>query len=346
MRKFVSIMFTVLVGVLLAAPAFAASVIAAVPGNGWLDFTALGPGEIGLSVVALGLVVDLATLQSIYRTALVTFQEAFGGVESMYEKVAEVVPSSTGQNDYYWLGDFPGMREWIGERHIKSLEAHGYAIVNKEFESTIGVKRKDIADNSLGMFNKRVEGMAKAAAKHPDKLVFALLKNAFTTLCYDGQYFFDTDHPVGDGTVSNHGGGASTAWFLLDTSQAIKPLIYQEREKAVLDAIEDPKSDSVFMRGEYLYGTRSRGNVGFSFWQMAYGSKAPLDASSYAAAYEAMMSLKNDEGDPLGITPTLLVVPPSLRDEGIAILKDEKLANGATNRNRDSAELMVCPWLA
>ena len=38
--------------------------------------------------------------------------------------------------------------------------------------------------------------MGRASAVHPDELVFALLKNAHATLCYDGQNFFDNDHPV------------------------------------------------------------------------------------------------------------------------------------------------------
>ena len=40
--------------------------------------------------------------------------------------------------------------------------------------------------------------MGRASAVHPDELVFALLKNAHATLCYDGQKFFDNDHPVNE----------------------------------------------------------------------------------------------------------------------------------------------------
>jgi phage major head subunit gpT-like protein len=32
----------------------------------------------------------------------------------------------------------------------------------------------------------------------PDEIVADLKNNAFTSVCYDGQYFYDTDHPVGD----------------------------------------------------------------------------------------------------------------------------------------------------
>ena len=39
-----------------------------------------------------------------------------------------------------------------------------------------------------------------------------LVAAGFTSLGPDGQYFFDTDHPVGSGTASNHMGGAGTAF--------------------------------------------------------------------------------------------------------------------------------------
>ena len=43
--------------------------------------------------------------------------------------------------------------------------------------------------------------------------------------CYDGQNFFDTDHPVGEQgsqeTVSNVQTGAGPAWYLLDTTRPV-----------------------------------------------------------------------------------------------------------------------------
>jgi len=57
------------------------------------------------------------------------------------------------------------------------------------------------------------------------------------------------------------------------------------------------------------------------------------------------MSLKADGGRPLGIKPTVLVVPPSLRAAAIEIVKNERLANGASNPNFGVVDLIVSPWL-
>ncbi|MDL2288277.1 Mu-like prophage major head subunit gpT family protein [Oscillospiraceae bacterium OttesenSCG-928-F05] len=66
--------------------------------------------------------------------------------------------------------------------------------------------------------------------------------------------------------------GKDTAWYLLCTSLPVKPLIYQERKKAKFVSLTGENDVNVFMRKKYLYGCDSRGNAGFGFWQMAYGS--------------------------------------------------------------------------
>ena len=72
--------------------------------------------------------------------------------------------------------------------------------------------------------------MGNNARRHPDELVFGLLKTGFSTNCYDGQNYFDTDHPVigSDGavkSVANTDGGSGAPWFLLDVSRGVRPII-------------------------------------------------------------------------------------------------------------------------
>lgn len=66
--------------------------------------------------------------------------------------------------------------------------------------------------------------------------------------------------------------GSDEAWYLLCTSKSLKPVIYQERKVPKFDALIDDKDENVFMRKQYLYGVHARANVGYGFWQMAYGS--------------------------------------------------------------------------
>jgi phage major head subunit gpT-like protein len=295
-----------------------------------------------------GLIVNQANLADLFTAFKTQFKEGFAAFqkESLQARLATRVPSSTRENHYAWLGQWPELREWIGDRHLKGLAAHDYRIANRKFESTVEIPRDDIEDDTYGVYSPVVNGMGFAASQHPDKLIFELLAAGFVELGYDGQAFFDTDHPVGAGVVSNTGGGGGTAWYLLDTGKPLKPLIYQVRREYDLKAMTDRGDEAVFMRDSYRYGVDARVNVGFGFWQQAYASKQTLDAAAYAAARAAMMSVKSDEGRPLGIMPRLLIVPPALEAAGLEILNAERDAAGATNVWRGTAELLVVPWLA
>lgn len=65
---------------------------------------------------------------------------------------------------------------------------------------------------------------------------------------------------------------SDTAWFLLDTTKAIKPFIYQERKAPVFVEQTDMNADNVFMRKMFRYGAEARAAGGYGFWQLAYGS--------------------------------------------------------------------------
>lgn len=297
------------------------------------------------------MLINRTALNSLYTGFSAAFQGGFDGVAPMYGKISMEVPSSTRANEYGWLGQMPRIREWIGDRVVNSIETYGYAIRNKSFESTIGVNRDDIEDDNIGLYSTLFAEFGRSAATFPDEIVWPLLKAGFTTACYDGQYFFDVDHPVLDAlgqtiSVSNTGGGAGTPWFLLDTSRVIKPIIWQNRKSFKLVSKDRETDDNVFDRKEYVYGIDGRNNAGFSFWQLAYGSKQTLDATSYEAARATMMTQKGDYARPLGIRPNLLVVPPTLEGTARRLIGNALTANGGTNEWYGTAELMVVPWLA
>lgn len=298
------------------------------------------------------MLINQNTLRSLYLGYSTAFAGGFGGVSPMYERIATTVNSTTAENEYGWLGQMPRFREWVGDRHVNSLKNHGYSIRNKSFEQTVGVDRDHIEDDNIGIYTPLFTELGRSAASFPDELVFPFLAAGFTTECYDGQYFFDSDHPVlgENGTVtsvSNTGGGSGTAWYLLDTTRAIKPIIYQSRKKFDRLVRKDQETDdNVFSRKEFIYGTDGRCNVGYGFWQMAYGSKQTLNATAYENARAAMASFKGDFGRPLGIVPNLLVVPPSLEGAGKRILQSVLVNGGESNPWAGTAELLVVPWLA
>lgn len=297
------------------------------------------------------MVINKANIAAMFIAFKTAFRDALSTTESQWEKVATLVPSTAKEERYGWLGQWPRLREWVGDRVIKGLSTHDYTLKNKKFESTVSVPRDDVEDDSYGLFTPLFSEMGTASKTHPDELVFSLLAAGFTETCYDGQYFFDTDHPVGNdetgiSSVSNMQAGAGNPWFLLDTSRSIKPLIFQRRRDYNLKSLMGDDDENVFMRDEYIYGIDARVNAGFGLWQFAFGSKATLDGDNYDAAVEAMMALKSDEGRPIGIKPNLLVVGPSNRAAAKKVIEKAQLAGGEDNHNYKDVEVLVVPWLS
>lgn len=291
---------------------------------------------------------NLAALRTGFSTA---FQSGLSQASTMHTRVATPVTSTQKEQKYGWLGKVPNVREWVGPRAVQNLSQHDYAIKEKPWELTIAVDRDDIETDNLGIYGPMFTEMGQSTGAKWDQLVFALLKTGFTTECYDGQNFFDTDHPVLDAdgnptTVANTDGGAGTPWFLLDVSRALKPIILQKRRDFTFAAKDKLTDDNVFDNNEFVYGADARGNVGFGFWQFAWGSKQTLNAANYATARAALTGMKGDHGRPLGIMPNLLVVPPALESAGRKILNSEYATGGETNEWKGTAELLVVPWLA
>lgn len=303
------------------------------------------------------MMVTAASLTALQVGFKKNFQDAFTATRpnADFTRVATVINSTSKSETYGWLGKFPKMREWVGDRVIKDMEAKGYTITNKDFEATVGVDRNDIEDDNLGVYGPLMQEMGVSAAQQPDDLTFGLMAQGTTETCYDGQYFFDTDHPSFDEnggaiTVANvdaSGAVGNPWWYLLDVTRPLKPMVYQERKKPQFVSKTDPQnSDHVFMKKEFLYGVDARCNVGFGLWQMAYASNVALNGDSLDAAIEKMRGLRDSNGRPLGIKPSLLVVGPKLRSAANKTVKVMLGEGGASNANYEAVEVLDTPWVA
>lgn len=106
--------------------------------------------------------------------------------------------------NYKWLGNSPIMREWIGGRQVKGLTDNGFTIKNKTFEVSLGVNVDDLRRDKTTQTTVRIQELADNTVAHPLGLLTTLIEAGPSTTCYDGQYFYDTDHKEGkSGTQSN-----------------------------------------------------------------------------------------------------------------------------------------------
>lgn len=298
-----------------------------------------------------------AVLTALWSGAKKNFNTGFEAMDanSVYRDICAIVTSEDAKETYDWLGEFPEMVEWIGDRVISDIKAFGYEIANQSFANGVAIKRTDIQDDKLGTYAPRFTRLGEQAARKPDYMTADLIKAGETALCYDGQYFFDTDHPVyanhdGTGAVtatSNLIAGGGQPWYLLDLSSTVaRPFIFQERQKVDL-VLQDNMATSteLFMRNNYVMGCDARWAAGYGFWQQAVCSKAALDGDSLDAAFDLMASFQGDGGRQLGITPTHLLVGRSNRAAANKTVKVMLGAGGASNANYEQVEVIYHPLL-
>lgn len=161
------------------------------------------------------MIINKANLEAVFINLKTTFNKAFDAAPSLWEKTTMLVPSGSSQNNYNWLSRFPKMRKWVGEKFVKAFEAFQYTIVNDDWEATVEVRRNDLEDDVIGIYAPMTQEAGYSAKQLPDEIDADLKNNAFTNLCYDGQYFYDTDHPVAEKSVSNKGTAALSAATLV-----------------------------------------------------------------------------------------------------------------------------------
>lgn len=124
------------------------------------------------------------------------YQQGITRAQPQAMRLAMTVPSSHGENTYGWMRKLPRLREWIGDRLIHNLSAADYTIKNRSFELTIGVDRDDIQDDQLGIYNPMMEELGYQAGMWPHDLIMEVINGGEVNLGFDGQPFFDTDHPI------------------------------------------------------------------------------------------------------------------------------------------------------
>lgn len=120
------------------------------------------------------------------------------------EALSNYFTSDQESETYKWLGQVPAMREWVGGRQAKGFSTNGLTIENKHFEGTLELKVRDLKRDKTGQIEARINEFADRTNSHWAQILSKLITNAESTVCYDGQYFFDTDHAEGkSGTQSN-----------------------------------------------------------------------------------------------------------------------------------------------
>lgn len=150
-------------------------------------------------------VLTLDVAQAFKAGILTNFDEAFRQVRAgaAWNNIASDIPTTLKSQDYSWLGAGIVMEELIDEPREQALKEGTYTLADKTYKGRLSIPRTWLEDDMTGLILNRISGLASVSARHSDKICFQNLVNGFSTLCHDGQYFFDTDHNESGSNQSN-----------------------------------------------------------------------------------------------------------------------------------------------
>ncbi|WP_240222864.1 Mu-like prophage major head subunit gpT family protein [Rheinheimera hassiensis] len=294
---------------------------------------------------------EAQVLEALQATMSAAYTRGLTAAKPQWSMIATEVPSTGAANFYGWLKDLPGIVEWTGARQLADMGKHGYSIENKTFESSISVSRDNVDDDQIGHYSVVAQNYGDQVAYFPDTLCYPILAAGFSTLCFDGQNYFDTDHPLETTpatTFSNVVGDPSTdtgePWFLIDDTKVLKPVVFQNRRQFVFKNM-NPNEEYTWFNNKYAAGVDGRCNVGFSFPQLAIGSKAALTAENYETAKKQLQKMKKVDGTPIGVRATKLIVGPDNEAAAKKLIARMLIEGGDTNIYYNDVEIVVSPLI-
>jgi len=139
---------------------------------------------------------------------------------------------------FRWLGQVPGMRKWVGGRLAKGLSDQSYTLRKELYESTLEVLVDELRRDRFGQVRMRINELAARTASHWASLLTTLIINGESATCYDGQYFFDTDHSEGSsGSQSNDISVDISALAVSNHGSTTAPSVGEMRE-TILQAVQ------------------------------------------------------------------------------------------------------------
>ncbi len=173
-----------------------------------------------------------SNLDVLWRTYDFSWQKGLSAdLPLFYPRIATERPSGSTTQVYPFMGLVPQLKQWTSERNLINVASYSYEIENKDYELAIAIDRNKIEDDTWAVYGAVIEEMGRSARKWPDIQIATLLQAGKTGVCFDGQYFFDSDHPkdpnaVSVGTQSN-----------IYTSCALSPANYASTRSAMMSLV-------------------------------------------------------------------------------------------------------------
>lgn len=138
-------------------------------------------------------------------------------------QVSMLFSSNQESETYAWLGQSPGMREWVGGRQAGGLSLESITLTNQHFEATLEISLRDKRLDKTGQILLRIQELALRTQAHWAKLLSILIAQGDSQRCYDGTPFFGSQHVEGKSEVQSNYLRLSLAALPITTSERGEP---------------------------------------------------------------------------------------------------------------------------
>ena len=103
-----------------------------------------------------------------------------------------------------WLGGMPDMKEETGSPSADELAAPSFYVKNREWECAVAIHKRLWDSGAGALIDARIGQGTSVALSHPGRLLQTLIDAGDSSVCYDGQNFFDTDHQEGESPTQSN----------------------------------------------------------------------------------------------------------------------------------------------
>lgn len=141
------------------------------------------------------MLINRTNVAEVFRNIRATFNQALESAETKYRAFTTVLDTNQIVEKMDWVGSLPNWRKWVGDKVVQTMAASTYSLECEPFESTIGVKRRDLEADRLGIYKMKATSQGELAAYFAEERVADAVNAGFTATCWDGKTFFATDHP-------------------------------------------------------------------------------------------------------------------------------------------------------
>ena len=166
------------------------------------------------------MIIDTVFIEKGLKATFESAYESFPGnaYSRFFDACVTEIPSTAQSEKYGWLGGFPAVREWVGDKQAGTVTDYNYSITNKDWEMTIDIDRDEIDDDQLGRLEPRIRMMAQNMKSYRGYLAAQALVAGTSGLAYDAAAFFANRTSPNDNLLA--GSGETLAYIKTDIQLA------------------------------------------------------------------------------------------------------------------------------